>query len=201
MTRDNTSRIRGSAFRSITDNLCVAAFSDPSFRSIQNARQRRHLSRTQAAWSILLCLMMYLTTSGLAESWMQRNLGLGATIATVICLASLVISGCIWAISTGLLNASVGGATELADRHLDEAQRSLRDSAYRKAYRFITAVGIVLWLVLQVFGFPSGATSIPVSLMVFTILACTPVHIMAWTMPDTDFEDENGAAGVAVQRV
>lgn len=189
MTQDTSSRSQRSAFRSIWENQCVSAFSDPSFRSIQNARQRRYLSRTQAAWSILLSLIMYLMTSGLAESWIQRNLRIGATIAAVICLAILVISCCFWVISTGLLNASVGGATELSDRQLDEAQRSLRDSAYRKAYRFITVLGIVLWLVLLVFGFPSGAASIPLSLMVFMILAGTPVHIMAWTMPDSDFEE------------
>lgn len=195
MTGNNTSQIKGSAFRSYMDSLCVSAFSDPSFRSIQNASQRRHLSRTQAAWSILLSLTMYLMTSGLTESWLQRNLGLGATIAAVICLASLVISVGFWVLSTGLLNASVGGATELADRHLDEAQRSLRDSAYRKAYRFIAAGGFVLWLVLLVVGFPAGAAIIPLSLLLFIILACAPVHIMAWTMPDTDFEDDNGAMG------
>lgn len=190
MTADTSTRSRVSAFWSRWENLCASTFADPSFRSIQNARQRRHLSRTQAAWSILVVLLFYLTSSGRAESWFQRNLGLGATIAAVICLASLVISGCFWVISTGLLNASVGGATELSDRQLDEAQRSLRDSAYRKAYRFLTAAGIVLWLVLQVFGFPSRAAFIPVSLMVFMILASAPVHIMAWSLPDVDFEDE-----------
>ncbi len=185
---------------SFWDSVLPAAFADPAFRTIQNARQRRHLCRKQFAWSMIVAVWLYLTTNGLAESWFRRNLGLGEIFAVVVCLVCLIIFAGFWVLSTGLLNASVGGATELGDRHLDEAQRALRDAAYRKAYRFIVVAVLLLWVVNQASGYPTGSALNALSFLVFNIVFGAPVYIMAWTMPDSDSEDKYGEPDGSVER-
>jgi hypothetical protein len=190
MTTKNSNRIQDSAYKAIYRNLCAQAFSDPAFHSIQNARERRYLSRTHIAWSLLLSLVFDLLTSGMMESWFSRNLGFGATTAAVISFVIVVVCLGFWILTTGLLNASVGGATELHDRYLDEAQRALRDAAYRKAYWFVALAAIVIWLTLQAIGFETVKILTRVWFLLVIIIVCAPVHIMALTMPDSNFEDE-----------
>lgn len=200
MTGKRSNRSGSQAIASFWDCDLPAAFADPAFRSIQNARQRRHLIRTQVAWSMLVAVWLYLTTSGLAESWFRRNLGLGEIFALVICLVILTVFSGFWVLSTGLLNASVGGATELGDRHLDEAQRSLRDAAYRKAYRFIAAAGLLFWVINLASGYPTGSVLNAMGFLVFNVVFGAPVYIMAWTMPDSDSDEETVEPGSLLQQ-
>lgn len=164
-----------------TPGYLSRVFDDPRLQRLHTPRSRQVASVAQALASVLLALALQvaipMVPHGIA--------GLGVLV--------LVPAVLIWVITTGRLNASVHGITEIPDVDLDEFQRAMRDSAHRKAWRVATwfAVGVyVLW-------------SIPADLMpdvitpqlilgALLILVGLPVHILAWTFPpETGAEAEH----------
>lgn len=151
-------------------------FADPRFDSLQRRTERRRASLVQ-----LVATGLLFAGVGAAIAWPQAPLWLVA-LTTLLFLPFVV--------ATGRLNASIGGVTELRTRDLDEAQRHVRDRAYRRAY-FAAGIASVAFMTAT-FGYAvgwfTGGALLALGAVVFFIWLGAPVHLLAWTLPD--LEDE-----------
>ncbi len=153
-------------------------FADPRFDPLQRGAARRRASAVQLAATALL-----LAGLGTVIAWPDAPLWLYPAVAIALFVPFMV--------ATGRLNASIGGVTELRTGELDEAQRQVRDRAYRRAYP--ASGGATVAFLVATFGFvagwvPGGALA-ALGAVVFFVWIAAPVHVLAWTMPDVGDED------------
>jgi hypothetical protein len=149
----------------------AGAMADPRFDRYRATRPRRLVSLVQIALSLAIAGGMAASTGG--------NLPL--LVASVLLILP-------WMLVTGALNASVHGLTELADRDLDELQRRLRDAAYRRSYRILSAATVLFALALFFTidrAMPPALTTGAAMSLVLSVLSL-PVHLLAWSLPSDD---------------
>lgn len=149
----------------------AVAMADPRFDRYRDPRSRRRLSLAHMVLSLAMVVGLAVSTGG--------NLPL------LVVSLLLVLP---WMMVTGALNASIHGLTELSDRDLDELQRRVRDAAYRRSYRILSVVAVLLaiGLFFSISGaVPPAVTTGVALLVVFSVLGL-PVHLLAWSLPADD---------------
>jgi hypothetical protein len=157
-------------------------FDQPQFVRYQTVKARRLLSVAQII-SVLSLGWIPLYVAERTGVWQLGN-GIGVSGITLALLALTVYT-------TGLLNASIGGLTEIPARDLDEIQLRQRDRGYRWAY---VASGIAtLGFMIATFLFARGAISAWQLSMVGWATYCVaigaPAHVLAWTIPPLEHDE------------
>ncbi|MCC5950366.1 MAG: hypothetical protein JJT89_18085 [Nitriliruptoraceae bacterium] len=152
----------------------ATAIADPRYDRFRNPRWRRRLSVAQLTATAALI--------GVGAAALQLGAG---PVAFPVALAVAFVP---WMLITGTLNASVHGLTEIRDADLDELQRRIRDAVYRRAYRIVSTVVVVLAVVAP---FAAGAgldtgPALVAGALLFALVIGLPVHLLAWTLPDDE---------------
>jgi hypothetical protein len=140
-------------------------------------------------------------TSRSHRRWLVAALGASCAVLVLLGLVeahtplAFVLIGLI-VVEDGLLLASTSGVAERPERALDERQETIRNRAYRLAYRVVTHTllwPIALVVLLAAFGDPFGwlaalwantALVIALGTVAAQLLAFLPTMIIAWTEPD-----------------
>ena len=159
-------------------------FDDPSLVRLQRTEIRKRLSITQGIVALVLIgFISFVGYRGVFESFALT------TGALLVLLAVFVVT-------TGKLNGSTGGITEIPRRDLDEVQLEVRERAYATAYRLVGASFLPLFI--AGWGFVQGGADVSwlvfAALFVFFVWLGAPVHILAWTLPDGEEEEEEEEA-------
>lgn len=109
----------------MSKGFLARTFDDPSLVRLQRPEIRKKLSITRGIVTLaFIGFMAFLGFRGMFESF-------AVTVGALVALFAIFV------VTTGRLNGSTGGITEIPRRDLDEVQLEVREKAYARAYRIV----------------------------------------------------------------